>query len=187
MNTKQKRWLLAGPAIFSFAMAMTEPVVYLYFVKLIDTRVLAMANMLAVGIAAITNTSVTKRSFLEWYEEHFTLIVGVDIFLFAVISIAGMEWATLRFIGMSVLNAISTTLWICVMQNSINAVVKGMELTIWQSLARSYELYTSLIGGLVILVLGSLDIEIAIAIQCIANLIMGLTDLKARKLLTKER
>ena len=187
MNNKQKGWLLIGPVVFSFAMAMTEPVVYLYFVKLIDTRVLAMANMLAVGIAAITNTSVTKRSFLDWYEEHFTLIVGVDIFLFAVISLAGMEWATLRFIGMSVLNAISTTLWICVMQNSINAVVKGTELTIWHSLARSYELYASLGGGLVILVLGSLEIEIAIAIQCIANLIMGLADLKARKLLTKER
>ena len=73
------------------------------------------------------------------------------------------------------------------MQNSINAVVKGTELTIWHSLARSYELYASLGGGLVILVLGSLEIEIAIAIQCIANLIMGLADLKARKLLTKER
>ena len=187
MNNKQKSWLLIGPVVFSFAMAMTEPVVYLYFVKLIDTRVLAMANMLAVGIAAITNTSVTKRSFLDWYEEHFTLIVGVDIFLFAVISLAGMEWATLRFIGMSLLNAISTTLWICVMQNSINAVVKGTELTIWHSLARSCELYASLAGGLVILILGSLDIEIAIAIQCLANLFMGLTDLRAKKILTKER
>ena len=34
-----------------------------------------------------------------------------------------------------------------------------------------------------ILILGSIDIEIAIAIQCIGNLIMGLADLKARKLL----
>ena len=187
MNNKQKSWLLIGPVVFSFAMAMTEPVVYLYFVKLIDTRVLAMANMLAVGIAAITNTSVTKRSFLDWYEEHFTLIVGVDICLFTVISLAGMEWATLRFIGMSVLNAISTTLWICVMQNSINAVVKGTELTIWQSLSKSYEFYASLAGGVVILILGTMDIEIAIAIQCLANLFMGLTDLRAKKLLTKER
>ena len=60
---------------------------------------------------------------------------------------------------------------------------QGKELTIWQSLASSYKLYASLAGGLVILILGSIDIEIAIAIQCIANLIMGLADLKARKLL----
>lgn len=183
MTSKQRRWLLVGPAIFSFAMAMTTPVVHIYFMKLIDTSVLAIANMISVGIAAITNTSVTKRGFLEWYDRHFTLIVATDVSLFAVISFIGMEWATIRFIGMAVINAISTTLWICIMQNAINAVVNGKDLTMWQSLSSSYELYASLAGGVVILVLGTIDVEIAIAIQCIANLIMGLTDLKARKLL----
>ena len=186
MNSRQRRWLLVGPAIFSFAMAMTTPVVHIYFMKLIDTSVLAIANMISVSIAAITNTSVTKRGFLEWYDRHFTLIVATDVSLFAVISFAGMKWAAMRYISMAVINAISTTLWICIMQNAINAVVKGKELTIWQSLASSYELYASLAGGLVILMLGSIDVEIAIAIQCTANLVMGLTDLRARKLLINE-
>ena len=183
MNNKQKSWLLIGPVIFSFAMAMTMPVVHIYFMRLIDASVLAIANMISVGIAAMTNTSVTRNGFLEWYDKHFTLIVVTDVLLFTVISFAGMEWATIRFIGMAIINAISTTLWICVMQNTINSVVKGKELTVWQSLASSYELYASLAGGLVILILGSIDIEIAIAIQCIGNMIMGLADLKARKLL----
>ena len=187
MNNKQKSWLLIGAVIFSFAMAMTSPIVHIYFMRLIDASVLAVANMISVGIAAMTNTSVTRKGFLEWYDKHFTLIVVTDVLLFTVISFAGMEWATIRFIGMAIINAISTTLWICVMQNAINSVVKGKELTIWQSLASSYELYASLAGGLVILILGSIDIEIAIAIQCIANLIMGLADLKARKLLIAGR
>ena len=183
MNNKQKSWLLVGPVVLSFAMAITSPVIHIYFMRLIDASVLAIANIISVGIAAITNTSVTRKGFLEWYDKHFTFIVVTDVLLFTVISFAGMEWATIRFIGMAIINAISTTLWICVMQNAINSVVKGKELTIWQSLASSYELYASLAGGLVILILGSIDIEIAIAIQCIANLIMGLADLKARKLL----
>ena len=183
MNSKQKSWLLIGPVIFSFSMAMTSPVVHIYFMRLIDASVLAIANMISVGIAAMTNTSVTRNGFLEWYDKHFTLIVVTDVLLFTVISFAGMEWATIRFIGMAIINAISTTLWICVMQNTINSVVKGKELTVWQSLASSYKLYASLAGGLVILILGSIDIEIAIAIQCIGNMIMGLADLKARKLL----
>lgn len=185
MNSKQKNWLLVGPVIFSFMMAMTTPVVHIYFMKLIDASVLAIANMISVGIAAMTNTSVTKKGFLEWYDNHFTLIVVTDVLLFTVISFAGMEWATIRFIGMAIINAISTTLWICVMKNAINSVVKGKELTIWQSLASSYELYASLAGGLVILILGSIDVEIAIMIQCIANLVMGLADLRARKLLMR--
>ena len=71
------------------------------------------------------------------------------------------------------------------MQNAINNTIRGQDLTIWQSLARSYEMYGSLAGGLAILLIGDMHIELAIAIQCIANLFMGLTDLKARKLLLK--
>lgn len=187
MNSKQKNWLLVGPVIFSFAMAVTTPVIHVYFMRLIDASVLAVANMLAVGIAAMTNTSVTRKGFLEWYDKHFTLIVVTDVLLFTVISFAGMEWATIRFIGMAVINAISTTLWVCVMQNAINNTIEGKDLTIWQSLANSYEMYASLAGGLIILLIGDMDIEVAIAIQCVANLVMGLTDLRAKKLLTKER
>ena len=185
MNNKQKRWLLIGPVVFSFAVAMTSPVIQIYFMKLIDSSVLAISNMLAVGIAAITNTSITKEKFLRWYDKHFTFIVVTDVLSFIVVSCAGMEMATARFIGMALINAISTTLWVCIMRNSINHVINGEELTIWQSLSNSYELYASLAGGLIILVLGTMDIEIAIAIECMANLFMGLTDLKARKLLVQ--
>lgn len=50
MNNKQKNWLLIGPVIFSFAMAMTPPVVHIYFMRLIDASVLAIANMI-MGLA----------------------------------------------------------------------------------------------------------------------------------------
>lgn len=183
MNKKQKSWLLVGPVIFSFAMAVTTPVIHVYFMRLIDASVLAVANMLAVGIAAITNTTITKEKFLEWYDKHFKFIVATDVTFFIIVSCAGMEMAAMRYIGMAVINAISTTLWVCVMQNAINNTIEGKDLTIWQSLANSCEMYASLAGGLVILLIGDMDIEVAIAIQCVANLVMGLADLKARKLL----
>lgn len=185
MNSKQKGWLLVGPVIFSFAMAMTTPVIRVYFIRFVNSDILAISDMLAVGIAAITNTTITKEKFLEWYDKHFTLIVVTDVMFFIIVSCAGMEMAAMRYIGMAVINAISTTLWVCVMQNAINNTIRGQDLTIWQSLARSYEMYGSLAGGLAILLIGDMHIELAIAIQCIANLFMGLTDLKARKLLLK--
>ena len=185
MNSKQRRWLLVGPVVFSFAMAVTTPVVHVYFMRLIDASVLAVANMIAVGIAAMTNTSVIRKGFLEWYEKHFKFIVATDVMFFIIVSFAGMEMAAMRYIGMAVINAISTTLWVCVMQNAINNTIEGKDLTIWQSLANSCEMYASLAGGLVILLIGDMDIEVAIAIQCVANLVMGLTDLRAKKLLIK--
>ena len=185
MNSKQKNWLLVGPVIFSFAMAMTTPVIRVYFIRFVNSDILAISDMLAVGIAAITNTTITKEKFLEWYDKHFTFIVATDVMFFIIVSCAGMEMAAMRYIGMAVINAISTTLWVCVMQNAINNTIRGQDLTMWQSLARSYEMYGSLAGGLAILLIGDMHIELAIAIQCIANLFMGLTDLKARKLLLK--
>ena len=185
MNSEQRRWLLIGPVIFSFAMAMTTPVIRVYFIRFVNSDILAISDMLAVGIAAITNTTITKEKFLEWYDKHFTFIVATDVMFFIIVSCAGMEMAAMRYIGMAVINAISTTLWVCVMQNAINNTIRGQDLTIWQSLARSYEMYGSLAGGLAILLIGDMHIELAIAIQCIANLFMGLTDLKARKLLLK--
>ena len=185
MNNRQKNWLLVGPVIFSFAMAMTTPVIRVYFIRFVNSDILAISDMLAVGIAAITNTTITKEKFLEWYDKHFTFIVATDVMFFIIVSCAGMEMAAMRYIGMAVINAISTTLWVCVMQNAINNTIRGQDLTIWQSLARSYEMYGSLAGGLAILLIGDMHIELAIAIQCLANLFMGLTDLKARKLLLK--
>ena len=185
MNSKQKNWLLVGPVIFSFAMAMTTPVIRVYFIRFVNSDILAISDMLAVGIAAITNTTITKEKFLEWYDKHFTFIVATDVMFFIIVSCAGMEMAAMRYIGMAVINAISTTLWVCVMQNAINNTIRGQDLTMWQSLARSYEMYGSLAGGLAILLIGDMHIELAIAIQCIANLFMGLTDLKAKKLLLK--
>ena len=185
MNSKQRRWLLIGPVIFSFAMAMTTPVIRVYFIRFVNSDILAISDVLAVGIAAITNTTITKEKFLEWYDKHFTFIVATDVMFFIIVSCAGMEMAAMRYIGMAVINAISTTLWVCVMQNAINNTIRGQDLTIWQSLARSYEMYGSLAGGLAILLIGDMHIELAIAIQCLANLFMGLTDLKAMKLLLK--
>lgn len=187
MNSQQKRWLLVGPCIFSFAMAMTTPVIRVYFIRLVNSDILAISDMLAVGIAAVTNTTITKEKFLEWYDKHFKFIVTIDVLFFIIVSCAGMEMAAMRYIGMAVINAISTTLWVCVMQNAINNTIEGKDLTIWQSLANSCEMYASLVGGLVILLIGGINIEVAIAIQCVANLFMGLTDLKARKLLVAGR
>ena len=65
MNNRQKNWLLVGPVVFSFALAMTVPVIQIYFMRLINSEVLAISNMLAMGIAAVTNTTVTKKFFLS--------------------------------------------------------------------------------------------------------------------------
>ena len=86
----------------------------------------------------------------------------------------------------AVLSAISNNLWMVIMKDAINRKIHGEELTNWTSISRSIELYGSLTGCCLALVVSQyLDIDVAIAMQCLANILLGITDLKAFKSITK--
>lgn len=163
----------------SFVYAATEPVIQLYFMQRISTEVLTIANILSVSIAAVTNTTVGKMSFMCWYRSNFKLIVVVDVLCFSTISFTGIDCPTVRFIGFAIINAISTTLWCIIMNSAINRKIEGDELTCWRSYTDAWELYASLAGGVLLLIIGDIHVETAISMQCLANLLMGITDIQA--------
>lgn len=183
MNRKQKVLLIIGPMTMSFIYAMTHPVVQIYFMRLVSSDILAIADMVSTGLAAIVNTTVSVDKCIEYYRKHFVWIVLVDIVCFWIVSFLGVEYVEIRFLGFAVLNAVSTTLWVVVMRNAVNRRIKGDKLTAWESYADSWYLYASLTGSIVVLIGGSVSIQTAITLQCLANLLMGLTDIKAYKCL----
>lgn len=184
MTSRQNFWLIVGPAVMTFAFALTSPIVQIYFIKLVDPQVLAIANMLGVGLAAAVNATVTKDKWLDWYREHFLWIVTIDVVSYAVICYAGTECdATYRFIGLAITDAVSMTLWAVVMRGAVNDIIDGERLTKWSSFSDGCKLAASFLGGTVLFFLVDMPIEVALSIQCIANLFCGVTDVHAyRKL-----
>ena len=184
LTQRQNFWLIIGPAVMMFAFALTSPIVQIYFIKLVDPQVLAIANMLGIGLAAAVNATVTKDKFLSWYRKHFFWIVSLDIISYVVICYTGTEYdATIRFIGLAITGAVSTTLWAVVMRSAVNDVLDGDRLTKWSSLSDSYKLAASFLGGTILFFLVDMPIEVALLIQCLANLFCGVTDIHAyRKL-----
>lgn len=185
MNRNQKAWVLIGSIVMCFIFAATGPVIQLYFMQLISAKVLAISNMLSVAIAAMTNSTVTIDKCMQFYRSHFKWIVVVDVVCFSLISFTGLEYPTVRFIGLALLNAISTTLWCVVINNAINQLVHGDQLTTWQSFNSSINLYASLCGSIVLLCIDTIPIDVALALQCAGNLFMGITDVKAFSKLQK--
>lgn len=186
LTKRQSFWLIIGPTVMMFAYALTSPVVHIYFMKLVDPQVLAVANMLSVGLAAIVNATVTKDKFLSWYRKHFFWIVSLDIISYVVICYTGTEYdATIRFIGLAITDAVSTTLWAVVMRSAVNDVLDGDRLTKWSSLSDGYKLAASFLGGAILFFLVDMPIETALLIQCAANLFCGITDTHAYNRLAK--
>ena len=177
---------LVGPVVLSVIYAATSPIINIYFMQLISSKVLAIANMLGMICATLVNFSVPIGKMKELYRKNFTFIVLIDIICYCIISFTGLEYPEIRFIGFALLNAVSTTLWWTIMNNAINRRIKSDELTDWQAFEKSLELVGSIVGCIIAIFFTDIPIEYCIGAQCIANIFMGITDLKAFQMLSKK-
>ena len=187
MNKNLKIYLILGPTLMSFIYGFTSPIVEIYFMKLVSAQILAMANMLSIGLSAIIQTTVPCAWMKRIYINNFTMIVVVNVICFCSVSFLSTEYTIVRFLGFAILHAMSINLWVVILKDAINKVLSGEELTNWSSFSRSFELYGSLAGCALALVLTEVNVFFCIFLQCVANIIMGYTDLVAFKKLNQQK
>lgn len=179
MSRQLKIYLLSGSVLVSFIFALTSPIIQIYFVSRVSTEIFAAANMLSTGLAAFVNSSVTVDKIMAWYKKHFYTIVVIDLLCFCIVSFLSTEYVAVRFLGLAILNAISTNLWFVLMRNAVNNIIKGDSLTKWESFESAWTLGGQFFGAALAIYLTNIPLEICISLQCIANIIMGATDYKA--------
>lgn len=187
MRNITRNMLLIGPVILAFIMALVTPVIQVYFMKLVSTQVLTVSNMLALGLGAVTNSSIRREKIMEIYRSHFNVIVVVNVILFTIVSGLSTDFIVVRFLGFSFMNAVTSTLWGVIIQDRINNVLHGSEITDWNALLSSYKLYAALVGSGILFIIVTMPVEVAIGIQCMGITIQGLLDIKAYKLLKEDQ
>lgn len=174
--------LILNAAMFSFVMAVTSPVVHLYFVKLVDPQIYVTAGIIETSLAAILTSFMSKEKNRLRMRKTFIYILLLDSLGYALISLYSIDNVNLRFIGMSFLSSISMTIWFTIMMDMINLKIKEAELTNFQTTDHAFKLWANVAGGVAAIALvGSLKIELAIWIQCIANALFAFVDWKAYK------
>lgn len=185
MSNKLKFYLLSGPVLVSFIFALTSPIIQIYFVSRVSTEIFAAANMLSTGLAALVNSSVVADRIMRWYKKHFYSIVIIDLLCFCIVSFLSTEYITVRFLGLAILNAVSTNLWCVLMRNAVNNIIKGDSLTKWESFESAWNLGGQFFGAALAIYFIDIPLELCIGLQCIANIIMGTTDYKAWNIIWK--
>lgn len=185
MSNKLKFYLLSGPVLVSFIFALTSPIIQIYFVSRVSTEIFAAANMLSTGLAALVNSSVAVDRIMRWYKKHFYSIVIIDLLCFCIVSFLSTEYITVRFLGLAILNAVSTNLWCVLMRNAVNNIIKGDSLTKWESFESAWNLGGQFFGAALAIYFIDMPLELCIGLQCIANIIMGATDYKAWDMIWK--
>ncbi len=163
--------------------ATTSPIIQVHFVTLVGPSILAMANILSTGLAAVVNATIPIKSIKDWYRKHFLTIIVIDTICFSLISFESISVPEVRFLGFAILNAVSSTLWYTIIKDSINHAIEGDELTAWDSISRTTNLGAALVGSVIAIFWVAIPVEACIAAQCIASAIMGASDWQAYKIL----
>jgi len=176
-----KLYLLGGTAVMDLVYSATSPVIQVYFISLISSSVLAAANILTTALAAVVNASIQSDKLKDFYRHHFLWIINIDIICFALVSFEGLAVPEIRFLGLAILNAVSSTLWFTVVNDAINHQIGGDKLTKWNSLSKTVNLTAALLGSVIAIIFTGVSVELCIAAQCSANLVMGVTDWLAYK------
>ena len=184
MPTAAKIYLLLGTGLCTCLFAFTSPVLHVYFMGRVAPRVVAWADLLSTGLAFLINASVQSDKALALYRRYFKLIVAVDVVCFGVVSFYSSECIKLRFLGFAVLNAVSGNLWVILMHNAVNNLIKGNALTKWDALSKGVGVAGSFIGALLAIWCSNMAVELCIGLQCLGNCLGGLADGKAWDLLT---
>lgn len=182
MEKKTKMLLLVGPSLMAMVFGLTSPIVEIYFMKLVSAKILALSNILGIGLAAVVQSTVPSAKIKRIYRQNaYKIIIFVTI-LFVTVSLLSTEYVEVRFLGFAVLNALTSSLWMVLIMDAVNRKIGGDELTNWNATASSFRLYASLIGCcLAIFVADIIPIDIAIWIQCFAITVYGLSDIFALK------
>lgn len=79
MNSKQKGWLLVGPVIFSFAMAMTTPVIRVYFIRFVNSDILAISDICAHDCYCMYDEKLKcDNGIATWLKQEYTGVSDYD-------------------------------------------------------------------------------------------------------------
>ena len=172
-------------ALVTFIFGLTNPTMVIYFASRVSPEVLAIASMSSTGLAALINSSVKSDKVLELYKKYFSYIVSFDVLATYVVYACSIDYVAIRYIGMGLISAFSTTLWSLILKNAVNQHLKGDGLTKFDAFNTSCSLGGSMLGASLAIFITNIEITTCLIIQAVGMTILGLVDTHNYKKLTK--
>ena len=185
MDNKTKYSMVICGALETFIFGLTNPTMVIYFASRVSPEVLAIASMSSTGLAALINSSVKSDKVLELYKKYFSYIVTFDVLATYVVYACSIDYVAIRYIGMGLISAFSTTLWALMLNNAVNHHLRGDGLTKFDAFKTSCCLGGSMLGAGLAIFVTDIEITTCLVIQAIGLTISGLVDTHNYKKLTR--
>ncbi len=186
MSLKIKWLLILSTSFFSFVMALTSPTVHLYYMKIVSPQIYSTAQVISTMSAAIMTMFLSKQANRTKLRKYFAPILVIDSIGYFALSYFGTLNPNIRFIGFAILFSTTMTVWSTIMMSAINDTLSSDKLTDFQTLSNSVALWATVAGGgIAVLLVNILPLNMALFLQCASNVILAVCDYKGFKYLTK--
>ena len=153
--------------IVAIIFSITTPSVKQYFYANADQNILAIAEMISLGLDSIILYGSTKEGMLRSVRGFMTLICVAEAVLFCINNYIGYDNVNARFILMAVYNSAVMTVIMTMIKDIVNSKYSGSELTIFNNKITLVKTLASFISlSLFIALISNIDIKIALIAQC---------------------
>ena len=163
--------------IITGSAGITQPSIKTYFIGHADQTIIALADLIELGLGTMILFGSTRARVIDVFRKYCIPIMLTDTFLYGIISFAGVDNVSIRFLCMAIINGLFTTTIATVINNVVNSRYDGEKLTIFNSkmkLTASISSFTAL--SIFIALIGEIDIEIAITIRWIGLMMASVLD-----------
>lgn len=168
----------AMAALGAITLCITSPAIKTYFFAHVSQQVLAFSNLIEIGLYSLIMSGAAKDSIIDKVKAWIMPIIIIDQILYGVVSLMGLEDASIRFISLAILNSTTTALAVVVIRDCINSHIKGRELTKYESkLAVASQVPSFIALALFMLVGIEMHVDTAIYIQWVSFMIIGVANI----------
>lgn len=166
MITKYEKTLRITSAIIAAATsAVTRPAIRIYFMSHVSQSTLALSNMISIGLAVIVSGLLSKEgNVVPLRRKYFVVFMAIDTIAYGVLSYLGVAIdVRIRFIGMAIVEALSTGVSVIIVRDALNLVLSGTKLTAFQN---QIGMFDSMAGfaALSVFMLVNIDMSVEIAL-----------------------
>ena len=157
--------------------AITRPAFQTYFYANVSQDMLALANMIELGLGSIILFGSTKKGMIRKLTKWTVWIIYIDAVLFAIVNYFCIDHVNTRFLMMAIQDGLFITITSTAISNVINGRYEKEHLTVFNNkmkLVGSLTSFTCL--SLFVALIGEVEIHLAVVIQSIVLLISAVLE-----------
>ena len=176
----EKRLRVFSCIIIAGSFAVTSPSVKIYFMGAVSQQVLALTNLISIGLVALSSGVLeNKRTVRALRRKWFALFTIVDAILYGVLSLAGFFIdPAIRFIGLAVAEGLFTMTGSMLINDGVNVILSGSDLTSFQNkMTKTSNLAGFVALSVFMMVDINIDVEVAIIGQFVALAVVSVLEI----------